>query len=211
MSTKKYIEVQIPSAGFYESWHDQKIDDAIEGHFQDDNGDTPEGVEDKIWDADVDWAAIRNEYAKEFAEQFGHHFELDLEFVELTSPREYNFTTDRIFVKIPAVQINKIRKQVESYPEWPQVVRDNYTSYDGFSSFFSNDSSDDEWTGPVLKECQYLTIIEAWIQHQHDDDPNNKKEWNDLEYELVEDIEVYTFSSYNDAIDAIENNVKETK
>lgn len=207
----KRIEIELPFAGFYESWHDEKIDDAIEQNFWDDDCNVPEDIYNKIWEADINWSAIQNEYCKEFTEQFGHHFGLDLKFIEMTSPREYNFQTDRIFASIPATQINKIRKEVESYPEWPEVIRERYTSRDGFWSHYSNDHKDDEWARPVLDECQYETVLLAWLDHRHKEDPLNEREWSDLEYELVEDIEVASFSSYNDAIDAINKVTTEAK
>ena len=54
------------------------------------------------------------------------------------SPREYNFTTDRIFIKLPAKEIRRIHKATE--PEvLAEVAAEEFTSRSGFISFYSPD------------------------------------------------------------------------
>ncbi len=63
------LKIELPFSGFYESWHDHAIDDAIEQHFTYDY-ETGEDIEltdeiaDAIWSADVNWGAIRAEYCE---------------------------------------------------------------------------------------------------------------------------------------------------
>lgn len=203
MSAKR-IEIELPFSGFYESWHDDKLNNAIEYSFQDDDGNVRDDLYDKMWEADINWEAIRSEYCKHFVDEFASEFNLDLQFLEMTSPREYNFSSDRLFVSIPEDQINKIRQEVESSPKWAERVNERYTSRSGFWSNYSNDVKEDEWTRPVLDECQYLTMLECWIDIRHEDDPNNNKEWLDLEWLLMDEIEVYGFESVNNAINEID-------
>lgn len=64
----KKIEIEVPFSGFYESYHDQFIEDAIENAFNYDY-DTGEEIElgdkyDKArWDADIDWKTIQEGYS----------------------------------------------------------------------------------------------------------------------------------------------------
>lgn len=165
----KKIEIELPFSGFYESLHDQNLEDAIEQHFSYDyeTGEDKELGDDydqARWDADIDWGEIYKNYAKAYTEEFGREFGLDLEFVDLVSPKYYNFSTDRIFANVPLEQINKIRKEVEAHEEYADFIKERYTSYDGFSSNFSNDSKDEEWTKEELEPVQYRSILDFWIE-----------------------------------------------
>ena len=68
--------------------------------------------------------------------------DIELEFVEVVSPRYYNFENDSCRVKIRLTQaaedaiIAKIGKHRDQIAKW---IKENHTSYDGFSSNLSND------------------------------------------------------------------------
>ena len=75
----------------------------------------------------------------------------------MSSPREYNFETDRLFVTIPLYILERIRKQVD-----PAILaaafKERFTSYDGFISHYANTVPDKplaEWdhneTGTLLR------------------------------------------------------------
>lgn len=205
------LKIEIPFAGFYETWHDEEIDRAIQMHFEDDQGDLPEGVAGAIWESDIDWSAIRKEYCADFVDWFGNEFGLNLEFDDMWSPREYNFSSDRIFAIADKDEFDtKIRKVVEAYPEWPQIIKERFTSYDGFWSNYSNDYQNEEWTRDVLDECQYKVMLQAYIDHLHTEDPLNNPAWNEHEYRCFEDMELSSFKSIMAAVDKVEEKLKET-
>lgn len=204
------IEIELPFSGFYESYHDQKIDEAIESYFNYD----PESGEDieiseeifeAIWDADIDWGAIRKEYSKEYVEAFGDRYGLTLTFVELQSPREYNFGTDRVFASIKEDEINEIRKEVEAHEKWAEEIKERFTDRSGFWSNYSNDSKDTDWTREKLDECQYRVILEFWL--------NNIQfigsYWEEEECWIADEIQVSEFQSINNAYEKIEAYRKE--
>lgn len=202
------VEIQIPFMGFYESWHDEKCSEAVESGFNyNHEADEDQELPDVFWDADINWSAIHQEYAKNYAEAFGEELELDVKFVEMTSPREYNFSTDRIFVSVPKEQMDAIKDKVFADEEARKFVSDSFTSRDGFSSFYSNDLTDEEWQEP-LDYNQYGVILDAYVELQHREDPNNVREWNDREYELVEDMELYGWKSVADAQNAVDEAIK---
>lgn len=201
------IKIEIPFAGFYESVHDSEIDYAFESDLES-YGVQVGDLWDTIMDADVDWKAIRQEYASRFAVVFGKEFDLDIKFDEMTSPMFYNFESDRIFATIPADQINKIRKEVESSSRWRETVKDRFTSYDGFASFYSNSIDDEVWTRPVLDECQYLVILQAWLDYKHQDDPNNHHEWIEIESSLIGEANVWGMDSFFEATNKVADKIK---
>lgn len=64
------------------------------------------------------------------------------EFEEMVSPREYNFSTDRLFVKIDAVLLRELFRQVmlvDNSWAFDKAVKESFTSRDGFCSFYDND------------------------------------------------------------------------
>ena len=131
----------IPFSGFYESLHDSALDDALKLEFSDDNGIENDELVYRAWDS-ADWPIIHKEYAKEYAKGFAHEFGIkSLGFESLKSPREYNFTTDRIFCQIGYAELCGIVKTFD-LAEFSAYVRERFTSRDGFISYYSADLAD---------------------------------------------------------------------
>jgi len=193
----EYIDIELPFSGFYESVPDQQIDDALEQRFSDDHGDITEAQSEALFMADINWKAIEAEYCKELVDQWSDALDTELVYKTFTSPKYYNFETDRLFCKAPADRMNQIRAEVEAYPEWSKYIKDNFTSYDGFWSYYSNDSTDTDWTRPELDECQWRVIIKAYSNH-HEIDPVG------LECE----VNVYELDTINEATKAVEKYIK---
>ena len=125
----------IPFSGFYESLHDSALDDALKDIFRDDSGLENSELAYRAWDS-ADWSTIHELYAREYAENFAREFEIEsLEFESIKSPREYNFSTDRIFCHIDYAELCSIVKTF-NMAEFSAFVRDRFTSRDGFISFY---------------------------------------------------------------------------
>ena len=132
----------IPFSGFYESLHDSALDDATKDIFRDDSGDENAELSYRAWDS-MQWGNVRNGYAKEYAANFAHEFGIkSLPFESMQSPREYNFSTDRIFCNIDYAELCGIVKTFD-LKAFAAFVRDRFTSRDGFISFYAADLS--EW------------------------------------------------------------------
>lgn len=200
MSNNVTVEIEIPFFGFYESIHQDNINTALEQHYQDDEGNVDSETVDAVYSAGVDWREIFNEYSRRFTDKLAQRTELDLEYIEVISPREYNFQTDRIFAKIPKTQLNKIRKEVEAYPEWAETIKEKFTSYSGFSSNYSSDIKDEDWTRELLDECQYRVILELYFDRHLDDD------W---ELWTGEDVLAYEMDSIGKAISVIDKYIED--
>lgn len=142
----------IPFSGFYESLHSSAIDDSINQEFSDDYGIVNHDIAYRAWDS-MHWGNVRNEYAKEYASNFGHEFGIkSLSFESMTSPREYNFSTDRIFCEIDYSELCGIIKTF-NLKAFADFVRERFTSRDGFISFYPAD----------LAECGK---VKSWDHNQ---------------------------------------------
>lgn len=129
-------ETTLPFAGFYYSHHDSALDWALEMMFSDDRGNPLGGLERRAFDL-VDWGAVHKEYAEDFAKSAGVQFDLpSIQFVELNSPREYNFTTDRIFVSLTLKDLRQVRERTQP-TALDAMAREMFTSRSGFISFYS--------------------------------------------------------------------------
>lgn len=76
-------------------------------------------------------------------------------FEEMTSPREYNFATDRLFAQIPLVVMRHLFKQskVEKHATFAAVIRERFTSRSGFHSYYSNDV--ESWLEKPLRDWDH--------------------------------------------------------
>ena len=147
----------IPFHGFYESVHM----DALEREGENYPG--------------ADWRKVFFSYAAEFAQQFLRAAGITGRFESLESPREYNFSTDRIFVDIPANEVRRMLATVD--PETlNRVAEERHGSRPGFLSFYS--PRVDDW-GPVDNwDCNQVgTLIIAFV----DDDERDWQICEELE------------------------------
>ena len=138
----KKLLTTIPFSGFYCSIHDSAIDDSIKDIFRDDSGIENDQLAYRAWDS-AKWGDILQGYAKEYAEQFAHEFAIkSLSFETMESPREYNFSTDRVFCNIDYAELCGIIKTFD-IKAFADYVRERFTSRDGFISFYPAELS--EW------------------------------------------------------------------
>ena len=133
----------IPFSGFYESVHM----DALEREGEEFPG--------------ADWRKVFFSYAKAYATEYLHAACIVGEFESLESPREYNFSTDRIFVDIPADEVRRMLATVDM-ETLAQVAKDRHTTRPGFISFYSPQVGD--WGSVETWDCNQLeTLIIAFV------------------------------------------------
>jgi hypothetical protein len=169
------MNILIPFSGFYNSWHDANIDGALESMLSDSDG-RDQGLIHRAWRGDFSHA--HNAYAKAYAEAFLAEFEIKGTFESMHSPREYNFTTDRLFCDVPDEEMQRI------YTEVPRAELDKFaakwfTSRSGFSSHYSPDVDDwgalDGWdhnqlgcllaahVGEDFDQAEESDLMDRWI------------------------------------------------
>jgi hypothetical protein len=127
----------IPFQGFYDSIHSEMIDYCEERDLSDENGDVSQGIAEAYWaDNDVNYRQVFVEYAKAFTKTLADELETKLEFESLQSPREYDFSTDRIFAYISYADLAKLIAATPS-EAINSVAKGNFTSRSGFISSYS--------------------------------------------------------------------------
>lgn len=117
--------------GFYESrlYNSDKLYWVNEG---DENG--------TEWD--IDFPKFEKEVCEEAAYLLGKFTRgkiiSKIEFVEIDSPREYNFRTDRLVLNIEYDERELMYLLQREKEDFDAYLRANWTSYDGFISFVAN-------------------------------------------------------------------------
>lgn len=135
----------IPFSGFYETWHDAEFDNCLEYMFDPEGSGAPYAgpLAMRFFDT-VNWRAAQTEYAKDYAENFAAALGCKVcEWEEMISPREYNFTTDRLFAKFDAAELRAMLARADIRAELDAVAADMFTSRSGFISHYSPDV--DSW------------------------------------------------------------------
>lgn len=178
----EWQEVELPFSGFYESLHDWEMDRALDSMFSDDSGcAVNSALYQRGWNG-VDWAQVRLAYSQSYVDSFAAEFHIEsMRFADTESPREYNFTTDRIFAKVSAEEVAhmflKTRPDLLS-----KIATERHSSRSGFVSFYSPDWQ--SW-GPVSEwdVNQLKTLLLAYLETQGE-------EWHSGRcHELCEDWE----------------------
>lgn len=162
MSPKKQEVRLMFFSGFYESIHDSVFDFETEMIMED--------YPDKNW-KDFRFTYDLESYCKRYVRAISSELGIDLEFQELISPREYNFTTDKIICWIKPKDVKKLATALNS-PTLEKLVKERFTSRDGFISFYSRYV--DEWKEKPVKEWDAVelgTLLDAWII-DNDGDPD---------------------------------------
>lgn len=149
--------IRLPFPGFYESAYSGEVDYTAEREAEylaeKEVEERPKELRltrdqfaDVLFDV-TDYSAAYHAIAKDYVETFNDmvsdalELPLDLKFEELTSPRFYNFETDRVFASISdeAVSALFLLSDADHHKALGEVIKDRHTSYDGFHSFYSND------------------------------------------------------------------------
>ena len=204
------VEIAIPFPGFYNSNLDGIIEQAIESdcYYRADEGEEDSPLDEcEIADAymsqDVcDYSGAHDKLARDYLNAFQEEIEshiglkLNLVFDEVVSPREYNFSTDRLFCKMPFTSLELLwnYSSEDNHATLKEAIADRHTSRDGFFSFYPNTL--DAW--PAFDEfdanhCQTLLIavIRKAGRPHYANSPawNEKADWRDPVLTLERDAE----------------------
>lgn len=153
------VSLAIPFCGFYESWHDNAIDDAIIMDTTDDQGEVMSPLlSERIWN-EIDWPKVWEPYARLYTESFGEEVGIPLRFEELLSPRQYNFETNRIFA---VADSNLIRPNPKTLQ---RTAKELFTSRPGFCSFYEPDPA--TWGARQEWDCnEWYCALLAHLEDQ---------------------------------------------
>ncbi len=134
--------------------------------------------EDYEKDVRENWAAYWKKNAPEIV--------LSMDNVTMWSPRYYNFDHDRLYADIELADNwqDEMRHFIALNYDWlKDRIENDWTSYDGFMSFMSNDI--DEWGDYLFKEqdCRYISTMLGYMMYRE-----NKDIISDLVMYALDDI-----------------------
>ena len=143
IKASEHIKTTINFGGFYNSIHDDNIEWACESYFTDDDGNCDWNI---ILDS-VDFKKIRGVYIDLYCDLFSdwlkENYNLAIKFknISLSSPREYNFETDKILCDITHDENESLIKALQSNTKFLDWLKDRTQSRSGFISFYSYDDA----------------------------------------------------------------------
>ena len=172
------LESTIPFCGFYESFISDDIDYQIGQQIEWDSDiyDLNEDEQQILWDSYLSvnrkyfYNQIAQDYTNFYIEILNRRlkgFELKASYKCFTSPKEYNFETDRIFIEIEENHaIDFIKYIIKNYKkELENKIKKRFTSRSGFISSYKNSLDlwiDDysEWEHNQIGTCFELFDLE---------------------------------------------------
>ena len=143
IKASEHIKTSINFGGFYNSIHDSNIEWACESFYSDDNGVCDW---DNILD-NVDFKKLHSVYIDLYCDLFSEwlkeNYGVDIKFknISLSSPREYNFETDKILCDIDSVENESLIKALQSDSKFLDWLKERTQSKSGFISFYSYDDA----------------------------------------------------------------------
>ena len=173
--------IQLPFSGFYESIHSSNIEYELDSGVFTDHASgmiNNDRLSELAYDA-IDWNELHLDYAREYVDNFNNKFDLNLVFESMTSPKEYNFSTDRIFCEINKKELKQLVKQT-SKENLAKMAKSMFTTADGFISFYDNDYL--TWGKIETWDFNQLyCLLMAWLETEHD-----ISDWYDEEIYLMD-------------------------
>lgn len=115
------IQFNLNFGGFYCSEHSEMIEAQIEAFELD--GET------------VNFKEVFNEYASDWLELLSNEIDLDLKFINLDSPKYYNFRTDEIVTEISKATFEALKAE-HLTTECIEYINKESASRSGFASFY---------------------------------------------------------------------------
>lgn len=132
----------VPFGGFYNSLHSSLIDSMLDNFYSDEDGNAL-----CYDDLNINYDEIHAQYIKAYINNLNEFlrddFEIDVTFhnLRLDSPREYNFTTDKINCNISDLNCKKLINLFKKDNYFLSALRDYTKSYDGYISFYNYDEA----------------------------------------------------------------------
>ena len=189
MNTKTQTQnFSLAFGGFYHSEHSETIDARAEQRIGDFNEFEPQAIQID-WES-IDYKRTHLNYCNAYLSRLSEELEINLSFISLDSPREYNFTTDKIFCSLSNKDFNTLLDAYDT-KELFNYIEEHSKSRSGFTSFYSGYKAVKEETDIFL---QYL--FNYILQYE-------EFEFYDLEFEIdIKETEIshFEFNSVGDNI-----------
>lgn len=150
------------------------------------------------------------EQLNDVAVTFNHDYIIsDISYHSMISPKYYNYDTDRIILEIE-LNLKKLRLYiVKNIKDFEYYLKDNYSSYDGYVSFISNNIKD--FTSDYLNKDKTRQCVSVMIEYYLIRCIYDCKLWQDIKLLNKYDT-TYHYNIFDKARDLqIENAIAEDK
>ena len=158
----------IPFNGFYNSLETDALDHVLETYIGSVDGEPNHDLLHGCNNMDTNindciyWEGVHEEFLKDVYIPFvkkhikdEYSLDINLTFEKLTSPREYNFETDRLFVEIETDDVATLFDNIDKNA-FKKAVERTFESRSGFIPFYSDDVS--EWLTKDVTEWDHNEI-----------------------------------------------------
>ena len=136
-------EIYLNFGGFY-GYHDEYIDLLIKCF--------------EINPDSVDYSETYKDYATEWLNTFNSEHDFDFKFIGIDSPRFYNYSTDKIKVKVDALQCHVLKRDYTKNIDFITYANERLKSSSGFVSFY--DGLTDLRQKAKENDSDYILLIE---------------------------------------------------
>ena len=109
----------------------------------------------------------------------------NIKFIRLSSPRFYNFSTDKLVLEVECEWDKLLKYCEETKDDFNQYLQDNFTSYDGFTSFVPNNYTD--FMRDLEDDFERLSqvVIEYYILNRIDDLEEYKLNCDEIAFDTL--------------------------
>lgn len=203
--------IQIPFSGFYESKWSGEVDgvEERETEYYESDRQAEDGVPPElrltaseyfdILFQHTDYGAAYQKIARDYVYGFNQwlkgetDLDLGLTFESMSSPREYNFVTDRVFAHISPTSVKALfdRSVADNHERLRETIKERHTSRSGFCSYYSNDP--DTWLGRDVLTWDHNEIETLLLAVMPEDE-----EW---EWSIFEMLSEDCYSAWSNAVD----------
>lgn len=134
------MNIFIDFGGFYHSWHDDICERAVAYQLGADN---EYGEIDRDNDAFYQfngWDEVHAQYADQWLDMLNNELGTKIHFIGVSSPRFYNYQTDKIAASISQrdqLTIMRFIRENDLKTDLMRVIKDQTTSRDGYCPFYS--------------------------------------------------------------------------
>jgi hypothetical protein len=160
------IKTQLNFGGFYDTIHDSIVEDAVAFSIDAIDEDNENDWENEDLINFSNWDAYKSEYCKEWVSLLNDKLGTNIVFTAVDSPREYNFTTDKIIAHISIkdtlalfnlIKDNDLKYEVIEMIETRTTAYDGYTPYYNYEDLFKSENRD------FLIEIMVEVLLESYI------------------------------------------------
>lgn len=156
-------------------------------------------------DVEVDYKGYEREIAEVWVRGYSSympkHIVVACEFDSIVPPRntgygpDYRFGTDKVYINVTLEEnwLDSLKAFIEENKEWfKNRILDDWSSYDGFTSFMSNDV--DVWIRGLEEEDErYIGTTLAYMAYKEHGDF-----YEDLNMEALETVSLWSFLSLSE-------------